>query len=425
MIRPPARTLAGIGCATLLLAASYAPTGAAQEEEPRPGPAGLPVSIGYEGEHVSDGFPLRLAGPDGDRPAALRLVRGGRPFAVIRPNGRLPDLPAGVYSVVGRGEAGAALFSYRVMDDRVESHPPLTRLVAPATDWPVARGLVRRRFPQGFVDPDLDPYWYRDPSAAAGPAPSRPGVPDVPADPEFEVVPGGRTVARRAAVSDLAQRRMAGVPAGTMGTLRNLDAGAARPVRDADVYVLSGGAVVATGRTDVDGNFMVPEGLSPGVHTLATVSETGAAIIGMRILPDAEPADDLPDGAVDGETEAELVVRPVAFRVRRQGPVFSVAEVPAADLPVALGSLETAPLVGGPPPGGGIGGGGIGGGGAGGAAGGGGLLGALIGAGAGAGIAAALLSDDDDADALATDPTTDSLVVPRESGDGGGDGADG
>ena len=418
MTRAFGRPLAG-ACSALLLAATCGLAGAAQE-------GSLPVSIGYEAPLLPDAFPLRLAGAGDGPPAALRLVQAGRPVAVVRPGVPAPDLAPGVYSVIGRGPGGAALFSYKVMPFEAADgaggdvgRAPLIRLVAPPTDWPVARGLVQRRFPQVFPDPL--PGWYADPATAAA-APFSPplgvpgaGVPGSVPAPVPQALPG-RTIARRTAAAATVRRRMAGVPAGAMGTLRNLDSGFARPVADADVYVISGGAVTGATRTDREGNFTVPEGLTPGVHTITTVSPTGASIVGMRVLPGGG---DIIDGdAFGGETEAELVVRPVAFRVRRQGPAFSVAEVPAGDLPVALGSLEDGPPVGFPPPGGGPGfggGGGIGGGGAGGAAGGGGgLLGALIGAGVGAGIAAAVVSDDGDA------LQAQDVLSPNGNGRGGG-----
>ena len=346
------------------------PTAVAQDR-PLPAEGGRPAA--------GEAGPPLLAAPEGDA-ATVRVIRGGRVVAsgTPGPDGRLNavPLPPGVYSVAGRVGGGAALFALRVTGDADAAPPPLA---APAADWPAARALLSRRFPEL-----LPPETHED--AAAAPA-------AVPA----AAAPAPRAVATvRRAVG----RRTGRVLPGAVGRVARFDeTGAATPVPGAEVVLFLDGEALATLRSDANGRFTLPDTLGPGVYSLlsvrrgVTLAESGVSLVGLRVAAD--------DRAVS--TPADAAFRPAAFvataAVQEAG--FSVAQAPASDLPAAFGPLVEEPPPGPPPPppvppGGS--GGGAGGGSGGGA--GGGLIPGLIGAGIGAGIAAAV-ADDDEGDAPA------------------------
>ncbi|MFH5804422.1 hypothetical protein [Alienimonas sp. DA493] len=303
-------------------------------------------------------------------------------------------LPPGVYSIVGQSDGGIALSAYKIVEGEVvpDSPGPLP-LVAPASDWALARTILARRFP------------------VATPVPGANVVPDgVPAGvvppPSPAAMPAPLAVRPTDADPVTTTRQVASVRPGDLGRIDQYDAtGTLQPVPFADIYLIRSGELVATLKADADGQFRLPLTLQPGVHTVVSIgtpensSEPGASVTGLNVAASVD------ENAVineQGDEEEAVAMRPVVFRrVVKQGPAFSVTQAPGSDVVLALGEgPEPGPpgfIPPGPgfPGGGGFGGGagGVGGGGAG--VGGGGLLiPALI----GAGIGAALADDDDDDD---------------------------
>ena len=408
---------------------------------------GLPLDAGYEGIAGEGEFPLLLGSArEGAAPATVRMIRGGQVVAAgtLDETGGLETgaLPPGVYSVAGEAGGGRALFAYKITEGDVSTTDaaPL-RLVAPASDWPVARAILMRRFPQ-LAAP------VPTPGPATAPAPAAPigGLTPPPA-----ALPAPAPVRTISKVT--VARRMGGVRPGSRGLVTQFDAeGVARPIVGADIYLIRAGERVAETRTDDGGLFTLPTTLGRGIHTLVTVSDdpdgvrgtldatavlrgnatrmAGASVVGLDIdaaapVPAAAPAVPAADPAVPVVRAADGFVRPAALRAVQGGADFAVAQVPAADLGFALpvGPDGDDPGLAGPPPfgpaggpggfGGGLGGGGLGGGG--GAAGGGGLLGALAIGGIAAGVIAAVSDDDEEPVAVADDP--DALTPERPPSD--------
>ena len=346
------------------------------------------------------GLPPLLGTPGGD-PAAVRLIRNGRVVAA----GTLEDgggfeagaMPPGVYTVAGQADGGMALFAYKIREGKVSVDDGPIPLVAPASDWPLARSILAEHFPLAPA-----PANPRTP-APPGAAPPVPGA----------VAPAAAPMALRpiAAKRTAANRRAAGVRPGDVGRIEQYDAtGALRPVPRAAVYLIRSGELVTTLGADELGLFTLPETLDTGLHTLVSIgiardnAMPGASVTGLNVT--AARTRSVSDEQ-DAEEDDRPLVRPVAFRkVVKQGPAFSVTQAPGSDVAPALGGTPPGPpgaeepgppglAAGGPA---GFGGGGAAGGGAGGGFGGG-LLPALIGAGIGAGIAAAVDDDDDDEEA--------------------------
>ena len=410
---------------------------------------GLPLDAGYEGIAGEGEFPLLLGSVrEGAAPAAVRMIRGGRVVAAgtLDETGGLEPgaLPPGVYSVAGEAAGGRAVFAYKVVEGEVSTTGPAPlRLVAPAADWPVARAILMRRFPQ-LAAPVPTPGAV----PATAPAPAAPIGGPVPPPAALPAPIPVRTISKVTV-----DRRMGGVRPGSRGLVTQFDAaGVARPIVGADIYLIRAGERVAETRTDDGGLFTLPATLGGGIHTLVTVSNlsngvsetlgatavlrgnatrmAGASVVGLDIdaaapapVPAADPAVPAADPAVPVVRAADGFVRPAALRAVQGGADFAVAQVPAADLgfalPVGPGGDDPG-LAGAPPfgpaggPGGFGGGGGLGGGGA---AGGGGLLGALAIGGIAAGVIAAVSDDDEEPVAVADDPSANTPPAPAPSSD--------
>ena len=373
----------------------------------------------------------------GGAAARVRVIRGGEVVAAgtLAGDGTLADaageavepLPPGVYSFAGRSESGRALFAYRVPAPGaggVAVAPEPSRLAAPASDWPLARVIVARRFadlpplapapvrraPFGPPNPFLTPPAPVPPAARPGMLPGAFGV-------------GG--------VSAVVKGAAAGAEPGDGGRVRQYDAaGVARPVSGAEIYLLRAGERVAALTADDAGRFTLPPTLLPGVYTVVTVSPRsldptpardallGASVFGVRV----EAAS--PVVEADDRRGAPLV-RHVARRTRQAAGELEASQAPETDLPAAFEALDGPPPSAPPAPivppavaaagaaaaaafGPGAGGTGLGGGGAGGLdAPAGGLATALIVGGIAAGVVAAV-SDDDEEDVLALPPASPS-----------------
>ena len=404
-----AHTLAGFTAAAALGGLSLA-EGFAQDPSFDPAPPGsadaLVADDVFEDDVFDDatddaGLPPLLGTADGDS-AAVRLIRDGRVMAAgtLEAGGGFEAgaMPPGVYTVAGQSDGGVALFAYKIKEGKVTVDDGPLPLVAPASDWPLARSILARRFqlapaPAGGVRP---------PSPAVGlPAPG-------------PLAPAAAPMALRpiAAKRTAANRRAAGVQPGDVGRIEQYDTfGTLQPVPRAEVYLIRSGELVSTLEADGAGLVTLPGTLDAGLHTLVSIgiarnnTEPGASVIGLNVTAAGTRA---VSDEQDKDEDARPLVRPVVLKpvalkkVVKQGPAFSVTQAPGSDVAAAIGGPppgepgfdEPVPpgfAAGGPAGFGGGAGGGAGGGGFGGA-----LLPALIGAGIGAGIAAAIDDDDDD-----------------------------
>ena len=438
-VTPPVRVRAGRPAPWILaLAAGLCVPGAlwAQESPPAEAdggvydPAAPPVSppdgrddpdgftTGYQAETRAGLFPLRFGEAESPKrmnsaAAAVWVLDRGTIGERLRADGRgavsARDLPAGEFSVLARDPRGVALFAYRVLRPGAGEDEPAAviiptaadrralpvRLLAPVNDWATARSLIGRRY-----------------SADAAPLQLPTGA--APAFPEEEV---------EATAVDPAGLLEPLRPGGK-GVLEHLesDGGDDWRVTGADVYFIRRGELLGKTVTDSRGVFTVPMSFQQGIYSLLTVSETGVALVGLRVGPDPKlPVASAPRRSGDGV----LPVRTVAARRVQAAVEMSVAEVGAENLPAALGAVDAAaPAAAAVTPAAAAAGGGLGGvggaaAGAGAAAGGGGLLGALAGAG---GIAAAVDGDDGDDDAAMSADETMSSDGTTGGGttDGGG-----
>ncbi|MEM9703045.1 MAG: hypothetical protein AAF907_11450 [Planctomycetota bacterium] len=339
--------------------------------------AELPLSVGYEADVMptESGLPFPLQ--FGDDPSVMvRLIDDGQVVAEAAPgeNGLFTlggGVKPGVYTAFSQSPAGVAVFGYRINiaenGSPTMSAPPV-RLLAPAGDLPLVASLILQQFPQ-----------------LAGP--TVPTVPGAPAAAPGSAPMPQRVAATPASMTRTTVRRMGGVRAGGMGQVfRFDDANAATPVPNASVLFVQNARLVSRGLTDAQGMFEVPSVLSPGLYTMATISETGASIMGVQVLGKALNSNDALE-VRRTDADDRLTVRPVVRRVVRQIPDFSVAEGDVDDLGGFFLQGAGGPGVGVPGFGGGAG---IAGAGAG-AGGGGALLAGIIG-----GIAWAIAENNDD-----------------------------